>query len=121
MVLGNTLNILRPPARAIIPVQTRWNEDLVKNMHDVLGRMSQQISTITVAKAGTDTIADSATTEAVTFSTDSTSINYSVALAADGNELVWVTSKVVSGFTLNRSASSGARVVDWTVTLHNNL
>ena len=44
MALGNTLNILRPPGVATTPVQTGWNEDLVKNMHNVLGEMSQQIT-----------------------------------------------------------------------------
>ncbi len=46
MVLGNTLNILRPPERSTPPIQTSWNDDLVKNMHDVLGRISQQITAI---------------------------------------------------------------------------
>ncbi len=121
MALGSTLNILRPPDRATIPVQTGWNEALVKNMHDVLGRLQQQINTIPVAKAGTDTIADAATTVAVTFVTDYNNTNYSVALAVDGNEHVWVTAKAVTGFTFNRAASSGARVVDWTTTVHKNL
>ena len=42
--LGNTLSILRPPDRSTPPIQTQWNEDLVKNMHNVLGEMAQQIA-----------------------------------------------------------------------------
>lgn len=46
MVLGNTLNILRPPEQATMSVQTGWNEDLVKNMHKVLGELAQQITAL---------------------------------------------------------------------------
>jgi hypothetical protein len=67
-------------------------------------------------KAGTDTIADTSATVAVTLATAFASANYSVALAADGDERVWVTSKATTGFTLNRLATSGARAVDWTAT-----
>ncbi len=73
------------------------------------------------AKAGTDTIADTAATVVVTFATAFASANYSVALSADGDERVWVTAKTASGFTLNRLATSGARAVDWTVTPHEDL
>ncbi len=73
------------------------------------------------AKAGTDTIADTASTVAVAFTTALASANYSVALAADGDERVWVTLKTASGFTLNRLATSGARAIDWTATPHEDL
>lgn len=73
------------------------------------------------AKAGTDTIADTANTVAVAFTTVLASANYSVALAADGDERVWVTLKTASGFTLNRLATSGARTIDWTATPHEDL
>ncbi len=67
MVLGNTLNILRPPGKATVPVQTGWNEDLVKNMHEVLGRMSQQISaTTTVSNVALTNFATKALLEAAT-------------------------------------------------------
>ncbi len=67
MVLGNTLNILRPPEQATRPVQTKWNEDLVKNMHDVLGRLQQQVSAITsVSTATLTSYATKAALEAAT-------------------------------------------------------
>ena len=62
MGLGNTLNILRPPDRSTPPIQTGWNEDLVKNLHNVLGEMSQQItatsSVSTASLTSFDTKAD---------------------------------------------------------------
>ncbi len=73
------------------------------------------------AKAGTGTIADTASTVAVSFSTAFASANYSVALSAAGDERVWVTAKTASGFTLNRAGTTGARAVDWTVAPHENL
>jgi len=73
------------------------------------------------AKAGADTIADAASSVAVTFATAFASANYAVALSADGDERVWVTAKTATGFTLNRAATSGARSIDWTATPHEDL
>ncbi len=72
-------------------------------------------------KAGTDTIANSSATVAVSFATDFASANYSIGLSSDGDEEIWVTSKAVGGFTLNRAGTSGARAVDWTATPHEDL
>lgn len=120
MGLGNTLQILRPPERSTPAIQTVWNDELIKNMHDVLSRMSQQITAVTISRAGVATIDDAETTQAVAFTTDYLDTNYSVALATDGTDLVWVTAKAVTGFTLNRAGSTNARVVDWTTTRHVN-
>ncbi len=73
------------------------------------------------AKAGTDTILDTAATVAVAFTTAFASANYSVALTPDGDERVWVSAKATTGFTINRLATSGARAVDWTATPHEDL
>jgi len=73
------------------------------------------------AKAGTDTIADAASTVVVAFTNALANANYAVALSVDGDERVWVTSKTASGFTINRAASAGARAVDWTATPHEDL
>lgn len=72
-------------------------------------------------KAGTATIADAAATQPVAFATAFPDANYSVAIAADGDETVWIGSKAASGFTLNRAGSSGARSIDWTATPHEDL
>jgi hypothetical protein len=73
------------------------------------------------AKAGAGTIANTASTAAVTFATAFPDANYAVAVSTDGDERVWVTAKTASGFTLNRAGTTGARAVDWTVTLYENL
>ncbi|MFQ5565067.1 MAG: hypothetical protein ACE5EU_01745 [Paracoccaceae bacterium] len=70
------------------------------------------------ARAGSATIADTASTAAITFATARADANYAVALSADGDERVWVTAKSATGFTVNRLATAGTRVVDWTVTPH---
>jgi hypothetical protein len=72
-------------------------------------------------KAGGATIANTASTQAVAFTTAFGSANYAVALSADGDERVWVTAKTAAGFTLNRAGTAGARAVDWTATPHENL
>ena len=76
----------------------------------------ETLTPVSGVRAGTDTIANSSATVAVTFATAHPDANYSVALSADGDERVWVTSKATTGFTLNRLATSGARAVDWTAT-----
>jgi len=82
---------------------------------------SNKVQWRAAAKAGTDTIVDTASTVAVTFTTAFASANYAVALSANGDERVWVTLKTPTGFTLNRLATSGARAIDWTVTPHEDL
>ena len=67
-------------------------------------------------KAGTATIADAASSVAVTFATPFADAGYAVAITTDGDERVWVTGKTATGFTLNRAGTVGARVVDWTAT-----
>jgi hypothetical protein len=78
----------------------------------------ETLSPMAGVRAGSDTIVDTASTIAVTFATAGADANYSVAISVDGDERVWVTAKAASGFTLNRLGTSGARVVDWTATPH---
>ncbi len=73
-----------------------------------------------LALAGSATILNSASTIAVAFATARADANYSVALSTDGNELVWVTARATTGFTLNRTGTSGARAVDWIVAPDND-
>ena len=119
----NTLAIVRPPSRVTPSIQAAWNRELVRNLHDLLGQLSQQMKEEAAeirrrVRAGTDTIADAATTVAVTFNTARADANYAVGVSTDGDEFVWVTSIATTGFTLNRTASFGARAVDWTATPH---
>jgi hypothetical protein len=52
------------------------------------------------------------TSVSVTFPKDEPDANYFVAISASSNQTFWVTSKTVSGFTINASGSSTA-TVDW--------
>ena len=72
-------------------------------------------------KAGTATIADTASSVAVTFATAFPDANYAVSVTPDGDEAIWVTNKTASGFTLNRAGTTGARSIDWTATPHEDL
>lgn len=65
------------------------------------------------AQTGTVTFA-AATTAAVTFTNSEPSANYNVSVEPPEDRRWWITSKTVSGFTLNVSSSSSA-IYLWTV------
>ena len=73
-----------------------------------------------IALAGSATILNTTSTIGVTFNTARADANYAVAISTDGDERVWVTARATTGFTLNRSGTSGARVVDWIVAPDND-
>ncbi|GEM_PF-5011438 len=50
---------------------------------------------------------------AVTFPTAEPDASYYIQLTGDGNDTLWVTNKTATGFTINRSATTGTRIVDW--------
>jgi parallel beta-helix repeat protein len=73
-------------------------------------------STATVSNnlCGTATFA-SAATKSVTFTRAEADTSYRVAVGAEANETIWVTSKTTSGFTLNSSNATSTAVVDWVI------
>ncbi len=100
---------------AISNTDTRTGSEITAG---VLVAAFETLTPVAGVRAGTGTIVDTASSIAVTFATARADANYSVALSADGDERVWVTSKTAGGFTLNRLATLGARAIDWTATPH---
>ena len=62
---------------------------------------------------GTATFGGSGTTIAVTLPVVMPDINYRVAATPDRNEVIWVTGKTTTGFTLNSSKANSVAVVEW--------
>jgi hypothetical protein len=62
---------------------------------------------------GTATIASTSTSTAVTLAAPMPDANYRVSLSASAGELVWVTGKTTTGFTLNRATAGAALNIDW--------
>jgi len=73
------------------------------------------------AKAGSATISGGSGSQAISFTTAFADANYAVTLSPNGDELVWVTAKTASGFTVNRSGVAGTRGVDWAAITYENL
>ncbi len=143
---GKTPALIRPLGQVTAAGQRRWNVDLIKNLHDLLSRITADLDALIPniptgflggrlranaaetgiewvegPKRGTDTIASAASTVAVTFATAFATANFAVAVAPALEEVVWVTSKAATGFTLNRSNTAATLAVDWTAGLYEDL
>lgn len=49
----------------------------------------------------------------ITFPTAEPDASYYIQLTGNGNNVLWVTNKTTTGFTINRSSTTGTRIVDW--------
>jgi hypothetical protein len=49
----------------------------------------------------------------VTFPAAEPDAFYYIQLTGDGNQTLWVTNETATGFTINRSATTGTRKVNW--------
>ena len=49
----------------------------------------------------------------VSFPTVEPDASYYIQLTGNGNNTLWVTNKTTTGFTINRSSTTGTRIVDW--------
>jgi|GEM_PF-2352692 len=64
---------------------------------------------------GTTTIASASTSASVTLAAPMPDANYRVSLSASAGQVVWVSGKTSTGFTLNRTTSGTALNIDWLV------
>jgi hypothetical protein len=64
---------------------------------------------------GTATIASASTSASVTLAAPMPDANYRVSLSASAGQVVWVSSKTTTGFTLNRTTTGTALNIDWLV------
>ena len=98
-LLGNTLPILRPPDRSTPAIQTGWNEDLIRNMHDVLGRLSQQLTAQTFGGLPTGS-SRPASVKANVFWLDNTTAAAPIVKLFDGTDDITVMTFAYSGNTV---------------------
>lgn len=98
-LLGNTLPILRPPDRSTPAIQTGWNEDLIRNMHDVLGRLSQQLTAQTFGGLPTGS-SRPASVKANVFWLDNTTAAAPIVKLYDGTDDITVMTFAYSGNTV---------------------
>ena len=62
---------------------------------------------------GTATIGSASTSASVTLAAPMPDANYRVSLSASAGEVVWVTGKTTTGFTLNRTTAGATLNIDW--------
>ena len=104
----------RPPKR--LPLARKPRRDFLDTEETALSAAQDYADSLVTYKAGSDTIANTASTQAIAFATAFSDNNYAISIAADGDERVWITSKSASGFTVNRTGTTGDRVVYWQAT-----
>ena len=95
-----------------MPLNLRENQIQDKAVVDVLRDIDVALAGLGDSVSSSVTFATSGTA-AVTFDSPVQAANYRIFITGNVNETFWVTSKTVTGFTLNSSNASSVAVVDW--------